>query len=108
MTDKQTGSLGQSGESGSPFIQDQFAAMWDDYTEANWRLITDPTSFLEQCEDAGLAECVPVDDDALDDAFAHERGIEPGGMMWRLTVAGFERYRASKHVSPTPTQDHPA
>ena len=74
------------------FTRDQFADMWDDYTEADWLLVKDPTSFLESCESAGLAECVPVDDDALEESFAAERGIEPGGMMWRLTKAGHERY----------------
>lgn len=38
-------------------------------------------------EAAGYIELVPVDDDALDSAFAAERGIEPGGMMWQLTDA---------------------
>lgn len=79
-----------------PFTKDQFADMWDDYTEADWRLVKDPTSFLEECEDAGLAECVPVDDEALDDAMAHERGLEPGGMMWRLTKSGHHRYRVCR------------
>ena len=79
-----------------PFTRDQFAAMWDDFTEADWQLVKDPTMFLEQCEIAGLAECVPVDDEALEERFAAERGIEPGGMMWRLTVAGHARYAASR------------
>ncbi len=79
-----------------PFTVDRFAAMWDDFCDADWRLVTDPTSFLEQCEAAGLAECVPVDEEALDDVFASERGIEPGGMMWRLTPAGCARYRTSR------------
>lgn len=75
-----------------PFFRDMFPAMWDDYADANWQLVKDPTAFLEQCEDAGLAELVPVDNDALDDPFAAERGIEPGGMMWRLTALGRSRY----------------
>ncbi len=85
-----------------PFMTDSFAAMWDDYTEADWQLVKDPTTFLEQCEDAGLAECVEVDDDALDDAFAAERGIEPGGMMWRLTDAGRARYALSRNAHRAP------
>lgn len=80
----------------APFLKDEFADMWDDYTECDWRLITDPTSFLEKCEDAGLAECVDVDDAALNESFAAERGIEPDGMMWRLTPEGQERYRACR------------
>lgn len=85
---------------GDPFMVDNFAAMWTDWADADWQLVTDPTTFLEQCEDAGLAECVEVDDDALDDAFAAERGIEPGGMMWRLTDAGRERYAAPLPTPP--------
>lgn len=39
-------------------------------------------------EKAGYAELVPVTPEALDDPFAAERGIEPGGVMWELTVTG--------------------
>jgi len=45
-------------------------------------------TFPERMEAAGYVECVPVDDDALQESFASERGIEPGGMMWSLTDAG--------------------
>lgn len=61
---------------------------------ANWASFCDAdyfdgaADFSDRMEAAGLAELIPVDDDALEDAFAHERGIEPGGMMWRLTDAG--------------------
>ena len=85
---------------GDPFTKDQFADMWDDYTEADWRLVDDPTSFLEKCETAGLAECVPVDDSALAESFAAERGIEPGGMMWQLTADGRARYQACREKRP--------
>jgi hypothetical protein len=73
-------------------------------TEAQWRTVDDfrkhwPTfcdagsfdgsdTFSERMEAAGYIELVPVDDDALEKAFAAERGIEPGGMMWSPTEAG--------------------
>lgn len=47
-----------------------------------------PLSFEDDMEAAGLIELVPVTPDALEDAFAAERGIEAGGMMWQLTEAG--------------------
>jgi hypothetical protein len=79
-----------------PFHADRFADMWDDWSDANYALVLDATSFLEAVEDLCLAECVPVDEAALDDAFSYERGIEPGGMMWRLTAAGQSRYKACR------------
>lgn len=45
-------------------------------------------TFPERMEAAGLIEFVAVTQDALDEPFASERGIEPGGMMWQLTEAG--------------------
>ncbi len=44
----------------------------------------------DEMEAAGLIELVPVDEDALEDPFAAERGILPGGQMWQLTDAGHE------------------
>lgn len=59
---------------------------WDEFCDA------EPLShgrefdaFLNDMEAAGFAQLVPVDQDALEDAFAYERGIEAGGMMWELT-----------------------
>ena len=51
--------------------------------------------FSERMEYAGLIELVPVTDEALDEAFAYERGIERGGMMWQLTPAGRSALEAS-------------
>lgn len=45
-------------------------------------------TFAERMETAGFAECAPVDSDALKEAFAADRGLEPDGMMWQLTEAG--------------------
>ncbi len=62
---------------------------WDEFADA------DPLShhreldaFLHDMESAGFAQWAPVDDDALEEPFAWERGIEPGGMMWELTALG--------------------
>lgn len=49
--------------------------------------------FAERMEAAGLIELVPVDNNALDDAFAAQRGIEKGGFMWRATDAGLRVLR---------------
>lgn len=66
----------------------------EDLTE-NWDALCDADpiphfreNFPEGLEAAGYAELVPVDADALDSPFAWERGIEPGGLMWRLTPLG--------------------
>jgi hypothetical protein len=48
----------------------------------------DSDVFADRMEAAGLIELVPVTDEALEDHFAAERGIEPDGMMYRLTDAG--------------------
>jgi hypothetical protein len=45
-------------------------------------------TFTDRMEAAGLIELAPVDDEALEDAFAQERGIVRGGYMWRLSTAG--------------------
>ena len=78
------------------FMRDMFADMWDDFTECEYRLIEDVDVFLESAEVLGLAEFIPVDDDALRDPFASERGLEKGGIMWSLTKAGQTRYHAAR------------
>lgn len=52
--------------------------------------------FADRMEAAGFIELVPVAKDALEDAFAAERGIEKGGMMYRLTDAGRAAFTASE------------
>lgn len=47
-----------------------------------------PDEFEDRMEAAGLIALGAVTEDDLDDAFAAERGIEPGGSVWRLTKAG--------------------
>lgn len=45
-------------------------------------------TFAERMETAGYIHLVPVTAEALEDPFAADRGIEPGGMMWELTEEG--------------------
>ncbi len=45
-------------------------------------------TFAERMEARGLIELVAVTQEALEDGFAAERGIVPGGSMWQLTEAG--------------------
>lgn len=47
-----------------------------------------PDRFDDRMERAGLIELDDVTDDDLEDGFARERGIEPGGFVWRLTDLG--------------------
>lgn len=44
--------------------------------------------YVQRLEDEGLLEWRSVDDDDLEDAFAEERGIVPGGMVYSLTPLG--------------------
>lgn len=62
---------------------------WDLFSDAD-PLPCEREEFLLRLLDGDFVELVDVDDDALEDPFAYERGIEPGGMMWRLTVLGRE------------------
>ena len=63
---------------------DELRAFWAARCDAD----AYPEDFDERMEAAGLITLDAVDDDDLEDAFAYERGIEPGGMVWRLTPAG--------------------
>lgn len=56
-------------------------------------------TFADAMEAAGYIELVPVTKEALEEAFAAERGIEPGGMMYRLTDAGRLALSASQSTS---------
>ena len=69
--------------------REDITSNWIAACDCDWGCITtEPADFFDRLEMSGFAKLVPVDDDALEDAFAHERGIEPGGMMWRLTPLG--------------------
>jgi hypothetical protein len=71
---------------------------WDLFCDFD-EMPVDQDVYLKRLEDAGLAELVPVDDDALEDPFAWERGIEPGGSMYRLTALGRQVRELAKAVS---------
>ena len=64
----------------------ELVAHWGDFCDAD--PFDGSDNFPERMEAAGLIELVPVTDEALEDPFAYERGIERGGMMWQLTPAG--------------------
>lgn len=66
---------------------------WDDFCECDWGRIDNHACCKDvDLEDAwmtaGLIYLRSVDEDDLDDVFAAERGIEPGGNVWDLTDAG--------------------
>ena len=52
--------------------------------------------YVQRMEDEGLLDWRSVDDDDLEDAFAEERGIVPGGMVYSLTPLGLA-VRAALH-----------
>jgi hypothetical protein len=59
---------------------------WHDFCDA------DPfeggDTFAERMEARGFIRLRPVKKADLEQAFAAERGIEPGGMLWELTKIG--------------------
>lgn len=71
-------------ESGELKPETELRAFWGAFCDADPR----PDGFEDRMEAAGLIEADDVTDEDLDDAFAAERGIEPGGTVWRLTPAG--------------------
>jgi hypothetical protein len=62
---------------------------WDLLSDAD-PLPVEYDDYIQRMEQSGFMECVPVDAEALEASFAYERGIEPGGMMYRLTTLGLE------------------
>jgi len=62
----------------------ELRAYWADFCDCD----PYPDDFPERMEAAGLIEIDSVSDIDLESAFAAERGIEPGGSVWRLTPAG--------------------
>lgn len=71
----------------------ELRAHWHDFCDCD----SFPTSegFTDRMEAAGLIEWRPVDDDDLEQAFADEKGIEPGGMVYDLTDKGRTAYKAT-------------
>lgn len=49
-----------------------------------------PDDFQDRMEAADLIYLDTVNEDDLDNSFAGELGIEPGGSVWRLTDKGLE------------------
>ena len=62
----------------------ELRAFWDAFCDCD----PTPDDFADRMEAAGFIYMRAVDDDDLDDAFAAERGVEPGGTVWDLTPAG--------------------
>lgn len=60
--------------------------------QALWRAFCDadpvPPEFIDDMEKVGFVQLRSVEDADLEEAFAAERGIEPGGLLWELTDAG--------------------
>ena len=91
---------------GASIVRDYWSAICD----CDWHEV--PEAIRDTYEDTlisqGLAVWDAVDDDDLDNAFAEEIGIVPGGSVLRLTPAGraaFARpthhgYEAAGEVSP--------
>ena len=71
-------------ERGELAPEGELAAYWDAFCDAEQV----PDDFVDRMEDAGLVSLEDVTDEDLYDVFASERGIEPGGMIYRLTSAG--------------------
>lgn len=72
----------------------ELAARWHDFCDCDYFENCD--TFAERMEAAGLIKLVSVTREALEDGFAEERGIYPGGMMWELTADG-HRAMEKKH-----------
>lgn len=51
-----------------------------------------PDDFQDRMEIAGLIYLDAVTEDDLDNSFASELGIDPGGTVWRLTDRGSQAY----------------
>lgn len=73
---------------------------WVDFTQCDFY----EEGFAEAMEAAGLVEWRSVEPEDLEQAFADELGIEPGGTVWVLTAAGQAALSASA-ASPTGVSD---
>jgi hypothetical protein len=66
-----------------------------------------PDDFGDRMEHAGLIVLEGVSEDDLDEAFAAERGIVPGGLIWRLTKAGDAAMRDEGKAPLARSEDRP-
>lgn len=69
---------------------------WSAYVDADWHLIPEAIrdDFDARLVAVGLAEWRAVTADDLDDAFAHDRGLEAGGSCLDLTALGYLAFKA--------------
>lgn len=69
---------------------------WSAYADADWHLIPEAIrdDFDARLVAVGLAEWRAVTADDLDDAFAHDRGLEVGGSCLDLTALGYLAFKA--------------
>jgi hypothetical protein len=75
---------------------EEVAAHWNAFCDSEPGV---PDGFDDRMEAAGLAELRAVTAEDLEQAFAAERGIERGGMIWCLTAEGqkaFDEANADK------------
>jgi hypothetical protein len=68
--------------------EEDLRAHWNAACDADW--FEGCHDFMERMEAAGFCDLFPVEPEHLDDPFAAERGIEPGGMIWVLTEKGLD------------------
>lgn len=66
--------------------EEDLRSHWNDFCDCDYFDGVD--TFPERMEAAGLIKLVLVTREALEDAFALERGIVSGGQMWQLTDGG--------------------
>ena len=66
----------------------ELRAYWADFCDC----APAPDDFQYRMEVAGLIYLDAVDEDDLDNPFASELGIVPGGSVWRLTPEGRAAY----------------
>lgn len=90
-------------------------------TEAQWRSLDDlrkhwgafcdadpfdgADTFIERMERAGYARLRSVRKADLEQSFAAERGIEPGGNIWELTAKGRKAIDDGKLVEVEPVRE---
>lgn len=72
--------------------QDELIRYWPAFCDADQV----PDGFIERMEQAGLATLRKVTRADLEAAFAVERGIEKGGMIWVLTLDGEQTMRVAR------------
>lgn len=75
-------------ERGELSLEVELRAYWAAFCDCD----PTPDDFQDRMEAAGLIVLDAVNDDDLDNPFASELGIEPGGTVWRLTDRGSQAY----------------